>query len=291
MRHVFCFAFFFSFYPFYAQQPAEVKGYFLSDSFKVGEHIAYSLSIKYPIKYQVFFPDSAYDFQPFELVKKYFYETQKKQNFYYDSALYYLRTFETDSFLTYSLPVFLLVSGDTIAQFSRLDTIFFKSILPDTLKNYRLLVDTSLVYIPYKLNYMFFIMLVVVLLICSFLFWKFFGKKITDFLFRYRIKLKHRQFVRQFNELKKNVLSDDDIQTWSNLLQLWKKHISLLTGKNIQTLTSREICLELGIKNLKNSLQQIDNRMYGNQKIDIEAHIDTLLQVANQLYEENYNYK
>jgi hypothetical protein len=79
-----------------AQDQYVLKGTFLKDSVKVGEYIPYSLSITYPAQWQVVFPDSLYDYSPFEFEDKIYFPTQTTDSLSTDSAVYYLSTFELD---------------------------------------------------------------------------------------------------------------------------------------------------------------------------------------------------
>ncbi|MFQ3575875.1 MAG: hypothetical protein SNJ77_05505 [Cytophagales bacterium] len=274
-----------------AQQKAEVKGFFLSDSVKVGEHIAYSVSVQYHKKYQVFFPDTAFDYQPFEFIRKEFFSTKEKNGSLFDSAIYYLRTFETDSLLVYSLPVFLFNAKDTVSLFSNLDTVMFKSVLPDTLTNAKLFSDTKLVEIPKKPNYLLHAILVLSVLVLFALLWKLIGKKLLKIINDFNVKRKHKVFLSQFETCLNSLKTEDRTETWNLALALWKKHIGLLTSKNVESLTTREICIELNNNNLKKPLQQIDNRVYGNVKIDPASNLNYLLEVVKEIFEETQGKK
>jgi hypothetical protein len=43
------------------------RGKFLEDSIRIGEPVRFILSFKYPMDFEVIFPDFLYDFSPFEM--------------------------------------------------------------------------------------------------------------------------------------------------------------------------------------------------------------------------------
>ena len=96
------------------------KGLFLSDSIKIGEEVIYSLSIEYPRGSNLIFPDSLYDFSPFEYIKKTEFFTKSDSVKSFDSVIYYLSTFEIDPVQKLTLPVFLISAGDSIGNHGQL---------------------------------------------------------------------------------------------------------------------------------------------------------------------------
>ena len=80
------------------------EGSFNKDSLKIGENLEYTLSIKYPKNSDVVFPDSLFDFAPFEFTSKVSFPTRSDSIFSFDSAIYSLTTFEIDSLQILRLP-------------------------------------------------------------------------------------------------------------------------------------------------------------------------------------------
>lgn len=78
-------------------------GFFLKDSVKIGESVPYSLSYKDRKNRPVIFPDSLFNFSPFELLKKEYFDTQSDDINSIDSAVYYLATFEIDTVQSLSI--------------------------------------------------------------------------------------------------------------------------------------------------------------------------------------------
>ena len=112
------------------------KGVFLKDTVKIGEQVLYSLSITYPVDADVLFPDSLFNFSPFELNQKDYFFTSSNESISFDSAVYNLSTFEIDSVQFLNLPVFLLNNGDSLVLRSDLDSIVLGHVvlqIPDSL--------------------------------------------------------------------------------------------------------------------------------------------------------------
>ena len=68
-------------------QEVIVKGTFRSDSIMIGKPVAYSLTASYPRDLQILFPDSTYDFTPYELDSKEYFTTRTPEMFSSTSAV------------------------------------------------------------------------------------------------------------------------------------------------------------------------------------------------------------
>src|SRR5690606_34744839 len=88
----------------------------------------YTLYLKYPVDQTVVFPDSNYNFSPFELVSKSLTNTVSKDGFSFDSVTYYLRSFELLPLQTLRLPVYLIENGDSVHLFAPSDTIYLSDV-------------------------------------------------------------------------------------------------------------------------------------------------------------------
>src|SRR6187551_1589180 len=100
-----------------------VRGGFFLDSLSVGDETGFFLSATYPRNVNVIFPDSTFDYQPFEFNRKRYFPTQTTNGKSYDSVIYYLSTFEVDRILQLSLPVFQLNPQDCTVFTSNVDTV------------------------------------------------------------------------------------------------------------------------------------------------------------------------
>src|SRR5688500_16263838 len=89
-------------------QDVNVRGGFFLDSLRVGDQTGFYLTATYPSNLNIIFPDSTFNYHPFEFNKKRYFPTQTTDGKSYDSVIYYLSTFEVDRIQQLSLPVFQL---------------------------------------------------------------------------------------------------------------------------------------------------------------------------------------
>ena len=90
-------------------QIVQPESSFNKDSVKIGEEVVYSRSIRYLSTKDVVFPDSLFNFAPFELYKKVSFPTRSDSIFSLDSAVYHLSTFELDTVQLLNLPIFMVL--------------------------------------------------------------------------------------------------------------------------------------------------------------------------------------
>lgn len=81
------------------------KGFFQQDSVQIAP-FNFSLSLSYNADEQVLFPDSNYNYKPFELIGKNYFPTKTVNGISKDCVVYIFDTFKTDSIQKLSLPVF-----------------------------------------------------------------------------------------------------------------------------------------------------------------------------------------
>ena len=111
------------------------RGYFHKDSVKIGEALPYSLWVRYPKTHDVAFPDSLFDFSPFELEKRDYFTTKSDSLASLDSVVYYFTTFEIDTVQYLTLPVYLINEYDSTTLYTATDSIILDhvvTVLPDS---------------------------------------------------------------------------------------------------------------------------------------------------------------
>src|SRR5690606_37566080 len=115
-----------------------VRAGFLTDSVRVGDEIRFYLTAQYPVSEQVLFPDSTFNFAPFEFKKKKYFPTVSSKGSSYDSTVYYLTSFELDRIQQLELPIFKINESDCTRYISNRDTLIMQQLitsLPDSLTN------------------------------------------------------------------------------------------------------------------------------------------------------------
>jgi len=251
------------FIPLLLHAQIQVQGYFTHDTIKIGEPVNYYLVFHHPPSTEALFPDSKFDFSPFELIKKEFFPTVSDSSGSTDSVIYELRTFEIGKPISYNLPVFIILQGDTTIQKPAADTVIIKEYiiqLPDSLK---LKENTSFNKIKKEINYPYYIAGAIVSTFLLLLLFFLFGKPLT---LRYRLFLlrrTHTVFLRQFQKLEKEYKKEDSITVIEDVVSLWKNYLSRLENKPINTYTTTEISSQFNEDELKESLRSIDRTVYG----------------------------
>src|SRR5688572_31149106 len=131
------------------EQEIRVSGGFVKDSVQIGESVGYYLAVAYPKSLTVLFPDSTYNFAPFEFNKKKFSPTFTSNGISHDSVVYYLSTFEVDSVQFLNLPVFVASARDCTAYNPLRDSIFLIEAVtnaPDSVEAKNLELKTNTIY-------------------------------------------------------------------------------------------------------------------------------------------------
>lgn len=272
-------------------QGVRVENGFLNDSVKVGQPVQFYLTARYPAHLDIIFPDSTYNFSPFELLQKKYFTTRTVNQISYDSAVYELTTFEIGEKFTLSLPVFLVRAADTTKYYALADTIALQHLVkatpPDTipLQKLPLKTNTQQQELPIHFNYViagFIIMvLAAVLLLC----WVLFGKRIKAYFTARRLKKNYARFSAEFDNLLQQLHQQFRTATAEAATALWKKYVESLTGKPLTRLTTKEIYEMLKNDSIHDALRQIDRSIYGFEHRVTEP-LESLKQQASRLFHE-----
>lgn len=266
------------------------KGKFLSDSVRIGLPVQYALSYRHKATADVFFPDSAYNFSPFEMVKREYFNTVTDQHGSLDSVIYTLISFEVTPIQELSLPVYVRAKRDCTRVFAPMDYVILSSIIKsnvniDTLS---LKKDTRLIPIAQQVNFpLIFLIIIGLLLIIGMVFW-FFGKPIRRQIRLFNFKRRYDDFRKLFQRLSRG--TEDAKRRLENIekaVVLWKKYIERIENKPFTTFTTKEILDNLKDNRLSDALREIDATVYGgvysNQTI---ASLQVLQELAEGLYHE-----
>ena len=266
------------------------KGKFLSDSVRVGLPVQYALSYRHKAIADVFFPDSAYNFSPFEMVKREYFNTVTDQHGSLDSVIYTLISFEVTPIQELSLPVYVRAKRDCTRIFAPMDYVILSSIIKpnvniDTLS---LKKDTRFIPIAQQVNFpLIFLIIIGLLLIIGMVFW-FFGKPIRRQIRLFNFKRRYDDFRKLFQRLSRG--TEDAKRRLENIekaVVLWKKYIERIENKPFTTFTTKEILDNLKDNRLSDALREIDATVYGgvysNQTI---ASLQVLQELAEGLYHE-----
>ena len=266
------------------------KGKFLNDSVKVGLPVQYALSYRHKATADVFFPDSAYNFAPFEMVKREYFNTVTDQNGSLDSVVYTLISFEVTPVQELSLPVYVRAKKDCTRVFAPIDYVILNSIIKPNIRIDTLFLkkDTRLIPIAQQINFpLIFLIIIGLLLMVGMVFW-FFGKPIRRQVRLFNFKRRYDDFRKLFQRLSRG--TEDDKKRLENIekaVVLWKKYIERIENKPFTTFTTKEILDNLKDNRLSDALREIDATVYGgvysNKTI---ASMQVLQELAEGLYRE-----
>jgi hypothetical protein len=257
-------------------QDIKVSGKFLADSIKIGEPVAYSFTARYPQHLTLLFPDSTYTFYPFEFGRKVFFSTQTTNGFSYDSAVYYLSSFELDEIQKLSLPAFVVSVRDCTVVAAEPDSVFLvglAEIPPDTLSAQNLPLKTDILYedVWHQFNYFIVLIILTSLTVLTLVIWIVFGKRIIKYFKVKKFIKKHQEFINSFTlHIQQLSLSDSPEKTEKTVL-LWKKYMEYLERKPYTKLTTRETVSVTPDEMLGKSLKHIDGAIYGHNQNVLNA--------------------
>ena len=258
-----------------AQEPVQINGYFHADSISIGAAIPYSLTARYPRTQQILFPDSTFSFKPFEFSRKKFFATKTTGDTSYDSAVYFLTTFEIDSVQRIGLPVFRLQERDCVTVYARPDSVFLRyrvAAVPDSISVEKLPLKTNTAYqsVKWLFNYPVVTVIVGVLIVGLVLVYILFGKRIRKYFALRRLKKNYKEFIERFNRALDGLSPDSSGRTAEEALLVWKRYMEDLEEYPYTKFTSREIIQLARDQSLDGALRSIDRGIYGGISSTVE---------------------
>ena len=277
----------------YSQVPSWTppKGKFLEVSMKVGLPVKYALSYRHDPNKDVFFPDSTYNFSPFELVNRQYFPTITTENGSLDSVVYTLISFDVSPRQELSLPIYSRAKRDCTRIFSPMDYVVLKSIIQPNanIDTMSLKKDTRLIPIAQQVNFpLIFLILIGLSVLTGLIFW-FFGKPIKRQIRLFNFSRRYDDFQKLFQRLSRG--TDDAKKRLENIekaIVLWKKYLERLESKPFTTFTTTEILDNLKDNRLADALREIDATVYGGvySKKTI-ASLQILQELAEGIYREH----
>ena len=123
----------------------------------------------------------------------------------YDSAVYFVSTFEIDSIQVLRLPVFLVTATDSTAVYARPDSLRLRyrvTIPLDSVAVEKLPLKANTAYqrVKWLFNYPVLMMVAVVLAIVSIIAWLVFGKQIRRFFALRRLRKAYENFQQRYTQ-------------------------------------------------------------------------------------------
>ncbi|MBA4850792.1 hypothetical protein H1R81_10330 [Emticicia sp. BO119] len=263
----------------YAQKPV---GRFLTDSVELGRPFDYALSYYHSPADELFFPDTSYNFYPFEMVRRNYFTTITNKNRSLDSVVYTLVTFDITKTQKFNLPVYVLGKRDCTTVFADLDSVFLKEMIKTSADSLKLKIDTKLMPLEQQVNYPKIIGYLLGVIGVLGLIYAFFGRRIEK---QYRLFLfgrKHKDFVSNYRKIIRGTLDSSNI---GKALVMWKEHLEWLENRPYTSYTSKEIINRLPSESLEESLHDVDTAIYGGiLSTHMPIAMNVLLDKAVELY-------
>lgn len=243
---------------FIQAQSIKAKGSFVKDSIQIGEPLAYALSIEYPKQMEVVFPDSLYNFAPFELTQRRYFPTRSDSINSVDSAIYYLSTFEIDTVQYLKLPVFIVNEYDSTTLWTGVDSVILKQVVTAIPDSVAMKTNTEYVEVPFAFNYPYFTIGIGAVVLALVIGWILFGKSLRKKIKKYTLRKRHNKFVVEFDALTNNSFKDCEA-----ILKLWKGYMESVSEHPYKKLTTKELIDILKDKTVEDALKNIDRNIYG----------------------------
>ncbi len=262
-------------------------GEFYKDSVKIGEPIHYSLMVKYPMDWQVIYPDSTFNYAPFEFYSKKYFPTNMDSIYAIDSVVYELATFEIDLVQKLAVPIFVLNRGDSLEVMPEADSVFLQELVQQVPDTVRLKANFNYLPVHYAVNYPYLMIGgVIFIIICVIIFFAF-GNKIRARIKLYRLRKEFEKFSLNFERGITNIRNNEhNASLIEEILVIWKKYMEKLENKPFTKYTSKEILKAGYEKELGEVLQNIDRAIYGKMSDDfMHKNFESLEDLTLQYYQ------
>ena len=269
-------------------QDVIVRSGFFFDSLKIGDPTGYYLSASYAKNINILFPDSTYNFGPFEFDRKKYFPTKTTDGKSYDSVVYYLTTFELEEIQTLSIPIFQLNPQDCTTYQSNRDSIrliVLATDIPDTVSLQTLPLKVSIAYqnVPTDFNYPILLVVLSIHIVVIAFVWFFFNKKIRRYIRMKRMLKVHRQFLETFSTYIESVHATFSPSATENTVSFWKKYMEQLEAKPYTKLTTSELLSIQQDERLEKHLHAVDGAIYGHNLLIVES-LHTLKSIADERF-------
>ena len=263
----------------YAQKPI---GRFLTDSVELGRPFDYALSYLHAPSDEVFFPDTTYNFYPFEMVRRNYFTTITTNKRSLDSVIYTLVTFDISKTQKLSLPIYMLNKKDCTAVFASLDSVFLREMIKTSVDSLTLKTDAKLLPLQQQVNYPKILGYLLGVFGILGVIYAFFGRYIQKQYSLFQFGLKHKDFTNSYKKIVRGTLDSNNI---GKALVIWKEHLEWLERRPYTSYTSKEIITRLPGEQLEESLRDVDTAIYGGiLSTQMPVAMNVLLDKAVELY-------
>ncbi|NIJ56067.1 hypothetical protein [Dyadobacter arcticus] len=267
-------------------QRIKPTGVFLSDSIEVGKPVYFSLSVRHKPETEVFFPDSSFNFSPFEIISQRSFVSSTDERGSLDSAVYQLVSFDVSPLQSLRLPVYSFQKKDCTAVFTSIDSVFLTcSNITKTEEKPVLIAETRLLPLSRQFNFSILIGSIALIIgVAGSIYWVF-GQDIFKQWQLIKLQRRHLEYVRSFNRLMRNARERNNIKDAEKAIIVWKNYLERLEKKPFATYTTREIMDNMPDDDLANALQNMDGIVYGQGKSkNMDVYLEVLKTGATRIY-------
>ncbi|MEN7546608.1 hypothetical protein AAG747_01735 [Rapidithrix thailandica] len=271
-------------------QQALPNGRFLQDSVKLGEPVKYILTYKHSPDLEVFFPDSSYDFSPFEYIDKEFFPTVTDSTGSLDSVVYTLATFEIENIQGLAVPALIHKEDQEESDkiYPEKDQVALIELVEQVSDPAELFENTTAAKVNRQFDTEKWSLIAGGVLGVVVILGLVFNKPVRKAYRLKRLRNQHRHFMATYEGL---IHKDIDDQKLEKVIKLWKGYTAKLVDMPLYSYTTKEIQRTIPDEKLNDSLKNIDRYIYaGLQDDQIKEHLhylrDFSLDAFNKKVEE-----
>lgn len=242
-----------------------MSGGFVEDSLLIGQNINFWITATYPPEMEMVFPDSLYDFTPFEYDSKLFFPTRLKNQLAFDSTVYTVQSYEIDLVQYLQLQAFILDGQDSTMINTPLDSIYLTELAPFATDTTQLIANTSYSKVNRVFNYPLLYYIIGGLILISIILLLVFGKRIIRFFKLRKLRKEYEKFTGQLSGYIQNLKSDPQADLAEKALFFWKRYQERLDRYPFTKLTTKEILNEDFTRELEKPLKSVDRLVYGKR--------------------------
>ncbi len=249
-------------------QEIKVSGGFVEDSLLIGQDVNFWITATYPSELEMIFPDSTYNFAPFEFSSKTFFPTKSQGNKAFDSTVYSIQSYEIDLVQYLSLPAIILDVLDSTLIRTPIDSIMLKELAPMVSDTTQLIANTSYEAVNRFFNYPLLYIVLGSLLFIAVVLLLIFGKKIIRFFRLRKLRKDYERFSEQLSGYINSLKSNPESDLAEKALFFWKRYQERLDKFPFTKLTTKEILAQSFAKELEKPLHSIDRLVYGKRQTE-----------------------
>ncbi|PRY15453.1 hypothetical protein CLV24_10274 [Pontibacter ummariensis] len=273
----------------WAQQIALPSGTFNRDTVKLGEPLKYLLVHRHPDTQEVVLPSGKNNFAPFELVSRDFYPTKTKGGISTDSAVYTLRTFETQAVQQLSLPVYVLRQSDTLQVFAPSARVHLQQLVQQVEEPLPVKSETELAPVEERFNWPYVLLWVVAVITFLSLVWLLFGQAIRRKYKLYRLRKDHLYFASRYGSHVDRFVKSGATGSIEKAVSLWKNYLTKLERSAINSFTTKEIVeFYENDEEVNTALRICDKAIYGNMQTESEGETNLALGMLRRFAKVRY---